>query len=83
MAINIIDEYVDINYKDRVNKVRIPTMEESDIYAENYDNAESRKEKREVLKNYLIGLGMEEEIYSKMRDTHLHELIGEFSAKKN
>lgn len=83
MAIEILDEFVEIKWGEKNCKVRIPTMEESDEYAENYDAAQDKSQKKEVLKNYLVGLGMDLEIYSKMRDKHLRQLIEEFSEKKN
>lgn len=83
MAIEILDEFVEIKYKEKVCNIRIPTMEESDDYADNYEAAKSREDKKKVLKDYLVGLGMDEEIYSKMRDSHLRQLIEEFSEKKN
>ena len=82
MAIEIIEEFVDVKCGEKVCKVIIPTMQESDEYAENYDAAKGAKEKRKVLKDYLESLGLDADVYAKMRDSHLRQLIEAFSEKK-
>lgn len=82
MLIEIIDEFIEVKAGDKVSKVRIPTIEESNEYAANYDSAKTQKDKNKVLKEYLCGLGLDKEVYSKMRDIHLRQLVEGFSEKK-
>lgn len=82
MLINIVDEFIDVKCGDKVCKVKIPTLEESGQYYNDYDAAKNGKAKDKVLKDYLIGLGLDEDVYKQMRASHLRSLIEAFSEKK-
>jgi hypothetical protein len=83
MLIEIIEEFITVKAGEKVCEVRVPTIEENDEYLKKYRKAESDEDRKALLKEHLLGLGLEQELYSKMRESHLVKLIEGFQGKKN